>query len=52
MGVATLKVDEPVALEPLLAELRSRRDEFQKLRHIPQDVIDKFKARLVADGSG
>ncbi|MDA0915211.1 MAG: acyl-CoA dehydrogenase family protein [Proteobacteria bacterium] len=50
MGVATLKVDEPVALEPLLAELRSRRDEFQKLRHIPQDVIDKFKALGVYRG--
>lgn len=50
MGVATLNVDEPVALEPLLAELRSRRDEFQKLRHIPQDVIDKFKALGVYRG--
>ncbi|MDA0819634.1 MAG: acyl-CoA dehydrogenase family protein [Proteobacteria bacterium] len=39
-----------MALEPLLAELRSRRDEFQKLRHIPQDVIDKFKALGVYRG--
>lgn len=50
MGVAELKADEPVALEPLLAELRSRRGEFQKLRHIPQDVIDKFKALGVYRG--
>lgn len=50
MGVAKLKEEEPATLDPLLAELRSRRDEFQKLRHIPQDVIDKFKALGVYRG--
>jgi alkylation response protein AidB-like acyl-CoA dehydrogenase len=28
----------------VLDEIRSRREEFQQLRHIPQDVVDKFKA--------
>ena len=43
MGVATLKVDARLDLASLLAELRARREEFQRLRHIPQDVVDKFK---------
>lgn len=34
--------DEELLAE-VLADLRDRRDEFQKLRHIPQDVIDRFK---------
>ena len=45
MGVARLQEDAPVALAPVLDEIRSRREEFQQLRHIPQDVVDKFKAR-------
>lgn len=44
MGVARLQEDAPVALAPVLDEIRSRREEFQQLRHIPQDVVDKFKA--------
>ena len=44
MAVARLKEDEPLALAPVLDELRSRREEFQQLRHIPRDIVEKFKA--------
>jgi len=43
MGIAKLKTDETVSLDAVLADVRSRREEFQSLRHIPQDVIDQFK---------
>ncbi|RGP37443.1 acyl-CoA dehydrogenase family protein [Pseudotabrizicola alkalilacus] len=33
----------PSALETLKAEIRSRRDEFQTLRHIPQDIVRRFQ---------
>lgn len=32
------------AVEKVLKSIRSRAPEFQKLRHIPQDVVDQFKA--------
>lgn len=39
------RVDDPqdTMLAELLADLRHRREEFQKLRHIPQDIVDRFK---------
>ena len=43
MGVATLEVDDRLDRASFLDELRVRREEFQSLRHIPQDVVDKFK---------
>lgn len=44
MGVARLKEVETVSLDSVLDEIRSRREEFQRLRHIPRDVVEKFKA--------
>ena len=40
------KADDPAGADfaQLLEDLRARREEFQKLRHIPQDVVDRFKA--------
>lgn len=34
----------PSVLEDALADIRARRDEFTALRHIPMDVVDRFKA--------
>jgi len=32
------------SLDALLAEIRERRNEFDRLRHIPQDIVEKFRA--------
>lgn len=40
---ATASAATPAALDPLLDELRQRRHEFTRLRHIPADVIARFK---------
>lgn len=36
--------DRPKTKAEVLDGIRARNDEFQKLRHIPQDVVDDFKA--------
>ncbi|MFN4154356.1 MAG: acyl-CoA dehydrogenase family protein [Paracoccaceae bacterium] len=33
----------PLALEALKTEIRARSDEFQSLRHIPQDIVKRFQ---------
>ena len=39
------KADDPTEAEfaKLLGDLRARREEFQELRHIPQNIVDRFK---------
>lgn len=39
------KADDPTKVEfaKLLGDLRVRREEFQELRHIPQNIVDRFK---------
>ncbi|CUH65312.1 Flavin-dependent monooxygenase, oxygenase subunit HsaA [Thalassovita gelatinovora] len=36
--------EQPLTKDEVLASIRARATEFQNLRHIPQDVVDQFKA--------
>ncbi|WP_454736980.1 acyl-CoA dehydrogenase family protein [Cupriavidus necator] len=36
--------DEPVTLESVVAEVAARREEFNRLSHVPRDMIEKMKA--------
>lgn len=40
---APVTTPQTAAMETLKAELRARQNEFQALRHIPQDIVQKFQ---------
>lgn len=44
MGAARSEEVGPAAFASVLDEIRSRREEFQRLRHIPRDMVEQFKA--------
>lgn len=41
--LAAKTLAQPANLDALCADIRSRRAEFDQLRHIPQDIVDGFK---------
>lgn len=43
MNVQTSVTDRSESVKKVLASIHARASEFQKLRHIPQDVVDQFK---------
>ena len=44
MTAPAAAADVPLTKDAILDGIRARADEFQSLRHIPQDVVDQFKA--------
>src|SRR5215831_7018542 len=37
------RVEGPRALDELIAKIKARRDDFQRLSHVPRDVVDSMK---------
>jgi len=44
MNTHTALAEQPLDIKQVLSSIQVRAGEFQQLRHIPQDVVDQFKA--------